>query len=473
MRRHSRWAICLRAIIAVSGLSLFTGCVSFIGQQENGIGLKYLQEGRIAEAEAEFKKAIAKNPQNGTYFNNLAVAYLRQGLVDEALSNFEKAAKLEPFAYTINNNYGDILRVKREFAKASERYTWSLVRYPTGLDARFGILHANFDQGLPLEPLIQKYEDGTRFYTTYNKAVAGESPTPFKLGLICSNEYSILWALYLEGRFSELSERSLTEIETLAQAKAHDGIYEGEATTAFLSFLKFASLKYRDVEPATRELHFFRALALFRLGNYTEALKSLAVCKGKSAPAHWRTAQLLFEIKDYGQAIYHIRTAIDLDKDSPNYQFLYASILKESGYVENSERQRNEALKMFNNWPYRDLNSSWETIEAKAVSDQAWGETAEALTGYYTVIRINPKSGFAYRQIAEILHMTGDKAGAREAILQATSLMPMDPKAKWLAEQIGANVTALRKPDELLLAVNRTAQPITKKSIFGLKVSDQ
>jgi Flp pilus assembly protein TadD len=57
------------------------------------LGAAYFRSGQFADAEREYKEAIASNAASGETHNNLAVLYLTTGRFDEADSEVRAAEK--------------------------------------------------------------------------------------------------------------------------------------------------------------------------------------------------------------------------------------------------------------------------------------------------------------------------------------------------------------------------------------------
>ena len=60
------------------------------------LGLAYLEENRLGEAEAEFLKLITLAPEEAIGYANLGLVYLRMGKYQEAEEQLKKAIELDP-----------------------------------------------------------------------------------------------------------------------------------------------------------------------------------------------------------------------------------------------------------------------------------------------------------------------------------------------------------------------------------------
>jgi Flp pilus assembly protein TadD len=74
------------------------------------LGAAYYRSGRFADAEREYKEAIASNAQSGETHNNLAVLYLTTGRYDEAESEVRAAEKV---GFRVNENLKSDIRSRK------------------------------------------------------------------------------------------------------------------------------------------------------------------------------------------------------------------------------------------------------------------------------------------------------------------------------------------------------------------------
>ena len=84
-----------------------TGAAVRIGPQQPG--QRSVARGRIDEAIAHFKKALAARPEHETTYNNLGSALAGRGQVDDAIVFFQKAVDLRPNFADAHNNLGRAL----------------------------------------------------------------------------------------------------------------------------------------------------------------------------------------------------------------------------------------------------------------------------------------------------------------------------------------------------------------------------
>ena len=95
-------------------------------------GWAYSFEGRLAEAIAECRKAIATDPTLGNPYNDIGCYLMEQGKLEEAIPWFQKAkeaARYEPrhFPYL---NLGRLRALRGEFAEALTEFNGALAHNP-------------------------------------------------------------------------------------------------------------------------------------------------------------------------------------------------------------------------------------------------------------------------------------------------------------------------------------------------------
>jgi tetratricopeptide (TPR) repeat protein len=88
----------------------FGASPSFGGSEEaierNRAGTERLQEGKVAEAVAEFEKAVRLDPGYAPAKANLGYAYDTQGRIQEAVTAYEAALETDPKNARVRNNLG-------------------------------------------------------------------------------------------------------------------------------------------------------------------------------------------------------------------------------------------------------------------------------------------------------------------------------------------------------------------------------
>jgi tetratricopeptide (TPR) repeat protein len=81
-------------------------------------GQDALAQGRLDEAEKDFRKVLEIDPQAGSAYANLGVVYMRRKQWDRALQNFEKAERMMPQVAGIRLNIGLVYFRQNRFLEA-------------------------------------------------------------------------------------------------------------------------------------------------------------------------------------------------------------------------------------------------------------------------------------------------------------------------------------------------------------------
>jgi Flp pilus assembly protein TadD len=68
------------------------------------MGLIFVQQGKLGDAEAHLREALRVNPRNAEALNNLGVVRMDQGRTEEAIASFMKARELMPGNAAIETN---------------------------------------------------------------------------------------------------------------------------------------------------------------------------------------------------------------------------------------------------------------------------------------------------------------------------------------------------------------------------------
>ena len=103
----------------------------------NDLGTLLLAQGKDAEAEAMFRKAIAINPVHAVAGNNLGLALSYQGRIKEALAAYERSVRTDPTLGSAANNLSRLLIQAGEDKKAAGLLAQNLKISKDGLHEAF------------------------------------------------------------------------------------------------------------------------------------------------------------------------------------------------------------------------------------------------------------------------------------------------------------------------------------------------
>lgn len=103
-------------------------------------GNRQYADNKFAEAEVEYRKAIALNPRNPRAIYNLGCALQKQGRDSDAVRQYEQAVKLEPNKKVRSQAYYNMGVAKqrtKDYGSAIEAYKNCLRLNPSDNDARY------------------------------------------------------------------------------------------------------------------------------------------------------------------------------------------------------------------------------------------------------------------------------------------------------------------------------------------------
>ena len=101
-------------------------------QAHNSLGVTLQELGRLDEAEASYRKAIALKPEYDEAYNNLGNTLKGLGRIDDAEASFREAIALKPDFAEAHYNLGNTLKESRlDEAETSYKRSTEHTRKPT------------------------------------------------------------------------------------------------------------------------------------------------------------------------------------------------------------------------------------------------------------------------------------------------------------------------------------------------------
>jgi Flp pilus assembly protein TadD len=94
------------------------------------LGNALLQEGRVEEAIADYKKAVEIKPAFAEAYNNLGIVFLQKGQTNEAVIHFQKAVQINPGFPEAQRVLGNLLLETGRGAEAIAHYQTALELQP-------------------------------------------------------------------------------------------------------------------------------------------------------------------------------------------------------------------------------------------------------------------------------------------------------------------------------------------------------
>ncbi len=286
-------------------------------------GLQHHQVGRLEEAEAAYREALALEPQSADALHFLGVIAYQRERDGEAAALMSRSLAVNAANAPAHNNLGNALSRLGRSDEAIASYERAIELQPDYLDARLNLAKLLRERGKP--------EEAARHYRRATELAPDSAQAHFDLGL----------ALHLQGRRGEAVpcyERAVALRPDFADAWVGLGAAlrdAGEPTRARSCLEKALAL-----EPDSSGAHANLGAVLMDQGRVPEAIASLRTALSldpDSAETHSNLASAWMEAGDPGQAAASARRALELKPD-------FAGALANLGNALKGLDRREEAL---------------------------------------------------------------------------------------------------------------------------------
>ena len=127
-----------------------------LAEAHSNLGLIYNQQHQYAPAVSEFRKALAINPKDAITYNGIGAALRAQKDLDGAIKNWQTAVSLNPKLATAHYNLGVAYELQRDYDKA-------LASYDEAVKCDYRLGEAYYRMGLILEKRHRNDEAKTNF----------------------------------------------------------------------------------------------------------------------------------------------------------------------------------------------------------------------------------------------------------------------------------------------------------------------
>ena len=346
-------------------------------------------------AEAEFRKALAANPQLVCALDGIAQVLVKERRFDSAIDYWRQAIRIQPDAPDL------------QLALATAIYKTAKVRETNGLPALEGGGVA--DAIRLLTDLIKSHPDMTAAY--------------FTLGNIYANEHRNREAA---DQYQEVTRRTPTDTGALAaQVQALID------ASAYAEALEPAS-NYVRRKPNDPSGHVMLGTVYQQLGDYPKAEPELELGAAKAPDnfeARYQLGSLLAHMEKPAQALPHLQKAVALKPGDRAAQYQLVAVLRALGQTQEATRI---VVQLRKEQGEESLNSQLATEGSKANELLQSGKPAEAAQVYRQMLEENPASGQTAFNLALALEATNDMKGAEDTLRNAINI---DPKlAKTQAE---------------------------------------
>lgn len=217
-------------------------------------GQEALNQGRLSEAESDFRKIIAADPRQGGAFANLGVVYMRRKQWDLALKNLRQAEKLMPQVPGVRLNIGLVYYRQNEFLKAIPALESVVRDQPDSVQARHLL--------------------GLCYFFTERWADSAKTLAP--LWDQASGQLSYLYVLSIAAHragMKELDEKSTAQLVKTGENSPEFHLFMGKAHLN-LGQYDLALADFHEAEKANPKLtfvHFNLGLTYLKQQNYERA----------------------------------------------------------------------------------------------------------------------------------------------------------------------------------------------------------
>jgi tetratricopeptide (TPR) repeat protein len=124
-------------------------------------GMALCEAWRFTDAEAEFRRAIALNPNNSAAHYFYALVYLGpMKRMDESLAEFQKALSLDPLSSIVASNYALTLMAARRYLESLAEFQKVLERDPNFAPAHFKLSQLYSGTGRFAEAIAELQKSG-------------------------------------------------------------------------------------------------------------------------------------------------------------------------------------------------------------------------------------------------------------------------------------------------------------------------
>jgi serine/threonine-protein kinase len=296
------------------------------------LGNSLAEQGSLAEAESEYRKAIELDPKYAQSHNNLAVALEKQGKLAEAVGEYRLATQLDPKFAWHHYNLAKGLHAQGKATEAALEFRAAIQLAPNNS-------WAHNDLGLVF------YEEGK-----FDDAVA-EFTTAIQLDRKLAWPHNNLGnALYMQGKLAAAIEEYQKAIDLdRKQAKFHIGLgitlsAQGKSKEAATEFGEAIHL-----DPKDANAHTGLAKTLHIDGNIRNAvreyLKAIEL-NPNDVDAHSGLGCALLDLRKVSEAVAEFRTAIQLDPKNAVPHYNLGRALAKQGCWQIAVDEYRQAIKL-------------------------------------------------------------------------------------------------------------------------------
>ncbi len=349
------------------------------------------------EAEAEFRKALAINPQLVCALDGLAQVLVKERRYDAAMDDWRQALQIQPDAADL------------QLSLATAIYKVAKDRQADGLPPVNG----------------STVEDAIRLLTNLLKSHPDLTAAYLTLGNIYANERRDREAA---DEYQEVTRRSPNDMVALAaEVKA---LIDASAYTEALA----PALDYVHREPNDPSGHVMLGTVYQQLGDYGKAEPELELGAARTPDdfeAQYQLGLVLARMGKPDQALPRLRKAVALKPGDRSAQYQLVAVLRSLGQTQQATQMigqlQKEQGKEF-------LNSQLTSEGTKANDLLQSGKPAEAAQVYRHMLEESPDNAWTAYNLALALEAMNDRKGAEETLRNAINI---DPKLAKIQAELG------------------------------------
>jgi tetratricopeptide (TPR) repeat protein len=349
--------------------------------------------GDPTEAEAEFRKALAVNPQLVCALDGIAQVLVKERRYDAAMDYWRQALRIQPDAPDL------------QIALATATYKSAKARQANGLPALDGAGVA--DAIRLLTDLLKSHPDITAGY--------------FTLGNIYANERRDREAA---DEYQEVTRRSPTDTAALAaQVKA---LIDASAYTEALA----PARDYVHRKPSDPSGHVMLGTVYQQLGDYARAEPELELGAARAPDdfeARYQLGLVLARMGKPVQALPQLQKAVALKPEDRSAQYQLVAVLRSLGQTQEATQLVRQLRKEQGE---ESLNSQLASEGTKANDLLQSGKPIEAAQIYRHMLEENQDSAQTAYNLALALEAMNDMKGAEDTLRNAIDRHPMLAKVR-------------------------------------------
>jgi uncharacterized protein (TIGR02466 family) len=220
----------------------------------SNLGLVLQEQGKTAEAAANFRKALALQPGSGELHFNLGIALASQGKLDEAIASYRKAAALKPKLAVVHYNLAIVLQQREQADEAIACYRKALALEPGFFEA-YGNMGTILQQQGKLDEAV----------ASYRKALAIHADA--------RGHFNLATALRDQGKLDEAiaSYRNALALQP-GYAEAHNNLGEALRDQGNMQEAVASYQRALAINPTHAEANYNMAQFLYDAGRLDEAI---------------------------------------------------------------------------------------------------------------------------------------------------------------------------------------------------------